>query len=155
MKRNSLALLVAFALIALASLAATKSKESGSGVDKAHLQKVWDGWSTLDTANVSLFYATGPHTFFDIAPLKYSSWDEYQNNVKKVLADYKSAKFTVNDDAQLHSAGNYVWGTATIREEMTHKNGKVEMGNFRWTVVFEKQGGKWLIVHEHVSIPAA
>jgi ketosteroid isomerase-like protein len=27
------------------------------------------------------------------------------------------------------------------------------MGNFRWTVVFEKQGGKWLIVHEHISVP--
>jgi ketosteroid isomerase-like protein len=60
----------------------------------------------------------------------------------------------VNEDAELHSAGNYVWGTATVKEEMTHKNGKVDMGTFRWTVVFEKQGGKWLIVHEHVSVPA-
>jgi SnoaL-like domain len=28
-----------------------------------------------------------------------------------------------------------------------------EMGNLRWTVVFENQDGKWLIVHEHVSAP--
>ena len=28
-----------------------------------------------------------------------------------------------------------------------------EMGNFRWTVVFENEEGKWLIVHEHVSAP--
>jgi ketosteroid isomerase-like protein len=27
------------------------------------------------------------------------------------------------------------------------------MGQFRWTAVFEKQDGKWLIVHEHVSQP--
>jgi hypothetical protein len=27
------------------------------------------------------------------------------------------------------------------------------MGNFRWTVVWENQEGKWLIVHEHVSAP--
>jgi len=33
------------------------------------------------------------------------------------------------------------------------KSGKREMGTFRWTVVFEKQNGKWLIVHEHVSAP--
>jgi ketosteroid isomerase-like protein len=151
MKRTSLALLTCFALMAFASLAATK--EDGGGVTKAHLQKIWDGWSTLDPANVSQYYATGSHTFFDIAPLKYSSWEEYRNNVKNVLADYKSAKLTVNDDAQLHPAGNYVWGTATVQEEMTHKDGKVDMGNFRWTVVFEKQGGKWLIVHEHVSVP--
>jgi hypothetical protein len=29
-----------------------------------------------------------------------------------------------------------------------------EMGNFRWTVVFEKQHGTWLIIHEHISVPA-
>ncbi len=37
--------------------------------------------------------------------------------------------------------------------EMTHKAGKIDMGNFRWTAVFEKQDGKWMIVHEHVSEP--
>jgi len=33
------------------------------------------------------------------------------------------------------------------------KSGKREMGTFRWTFVFEKQGGKWLLVHEHISEP--
>ncbi|MBV9343065.1 MAG: nuclear transport factor 2 family protein [Acidobacteria bacterium] len=70
-----------------------------------------------------------------------------------MLADYKQAKFTVNEDAELHPAGDYVWGTATIKQEMTRQSGKVEMGNLRWSVVFQKQGGKWLIVHEHVSVP--
>jgi hypothetical protein len=28
---------------------------------------------------------------------------------------------------------------------------ELEMGNFRWTVVFENREGKWMIVHEHVS----
>ena len=136
----------------------TSAKEMTAGKvaapDKAYLQKIWDGWATLDTANVAPFYASGPHTFFDIAPLKYSSWDEYQKGVREVLADFKSARFTVSDDAELHPAGKYVWGTATVKEEMTHKNDKVDTGAFRWTMVFEKQGGKWLIVHEHVSAPA-
>ena len=154
MKRHSLTMLICLAVIALGSIAASNSSDKKtSGPDKAHLQKIWDGWSTLDPANVDQFYAPGPHAFFDIAPLKYSSWDEYRKNVVQVVADYKSAKFTVNDDAELHPAGNYVWGTATVKDEMTHKDGKVDMGNFRWTVVFEKQGGKWLIVHEHISVP--
>jgi len=157
MKRYPLALFVCLALIAATSIASTKKpserKASSAAPDKAYLQKIWDGWSTLDPANVGQFYAPGPHVFFDIAPLKYSSWDEYQKTVVQVLADYKSAKCAVNDDAEMHPAGNYVWATATINQEMTHKNGKIDMGNFRWTVVFEKQGGKWLIVHEHVSVP--
>ena len=148
-------LILAVACSALTSPISAKEMTAGKAAapDKAHLQKIWDGWATLDPTNVAQFYASGPHTFFDIAPLKYSSWDEYQKGVRQVLADFQSAKFTVND-AELHPAGNYVWGTATIKEEMTHKNGKVDTGNFRWTVVFAKQGGKWLVVHEHVSVPA-
>ena len=146
-------------LIALSATAQTKkaaSKKAGAAIaapDKAYLQKIWDGWATLDPANTAKFYATGPHTFFDIAPLKYNSWDEYEKGVKGVLAGYKSAKFTVNDDAAIHAHGDLVWATATVKEEMTNKAGKVEMGSFRWTVVFENQDGKWVIVHEHVSAP--
>ena len=29
----------------------------------------------------------------------------------------------------------------------------LEMGNFRWTAIFENQDGKWMTVHEHVSAP--
>lgn len=134
-------------------MSAMKKSTTGPAPDKAHFQKIWDGWSTLDPASVEKFYATGPHTFFDIAPLKYGSFDEYEKGVKTTLAGYKSAKFTVNDDVAIHPHGDLVWATATIAEQMTTKAGKVEMGNFRWTVVFENQDGKWLIVHEHVSAP--
>ena len=133
--------------------ASPKKSATGPVPDKAYLQMIWNGWATLDPANTAKFYATGPHTFFDIAPLKYNSWDEYENGVKGVLAGYKSAKFTVNDDATIHPHGDLVWATATVKEEMTNKAGKVEMGNFRWTAVFENEDGKWLIVHEHVSAP--
>jgi ketosteroid isomerase-like protein len=132
---------------------AMKKTSPGPAPDKAYLQKIWDGWSTLDTTNVAKFYATGPHTFFDIAPLKYENWDEYEKGVKSVLAGYKSAKFTLNDDVSIHPHGDLIWATATLKEEMTSKAGKVDMGTFRWTVIFENENGKWLIVHEHVSAP--
>jgi ketosteroid isomerase-like protein len=117
------------------------------------VQRYWDAWSTLDTANVAKFYASGPHTYFDIAPLKYGSWDEYEKGVKSVVSGYKSAKFTVNDDLAIHPHGDLVWATATISEQMTTLAGKIEMGNFRWTVIWENEDGKWLVVHEHVSEP--
>lgn len=145
---------VAFTVSAFAQARKSSAKKpAGALPDKAYMQKIWDGWATLDPANVATYYATGPHTFFDIAPLQYHSWDEYEVGVKKVMAGYKSATFTVNDDAAVHSHGDLVWGTATVKEEMTTTGGKVEMGNFRWTVIWENQDGKWLIVHEHVSAP--
>jgi len=127
---------------------------AGSGaVDKAYLQKIWDGWATLDVAAEKQYYAQGPHVFFDVAPLKYGSWDEYQAGVSKDLANYKAARFTVNDDAQIHKSGEAYWITSTVASDMTQKSGKRELSTFRWTAVFEKQNGKWLIVHEHVSMP--
>ncbi len=136
-----------------ASALAKPSPRKTAPPDRVYLQAVWDGWATLDPSNVAKFYATGPHAFFDIAPLKYNSWDEYENGVKAVLAGYKSAKFTLNDDLAIHPHGDLAWATATVKEEMTTKAGKVDMGNFRWTAVLENQDGKWLIVHEHVSAP--
>lgn len=140
-------------LLSVAQTAKTKTKKATSGPDKAYMQQIWDGWATLDPSHVAQFYAAGPHTFFDIAPLKYESWDEYQVGVKKIFAGYKSASFTVNDDATVHRQGDWAWGTATVKEDMTTTAGKREMGTLRWTVLWQKQNAKWLIVHEHVSVP--
>lgn len=142
-------------MLAVATLWAEKEKKTAPGpeLDKAYLDKIWHGWATLDAAGQKQYYAQGPHVFFDIAPLKYGSWDEYQAGVGKVLADYKSAKCTINDNVQIHKSGDARWVTATVAFEMTRKSGKIEMGTFRWTAVFERQDGKWLIVHEHVSEP--
>jgi ketosteroid isomerase-like protein len=137
----------------LCILALTFSALASPVPDKALMQKIWDGWAALNPANVAQFYAKGDHAFFDIAPLKYASWDEYQKGATELESGYKAATFTVNDDAQIHNAGQIVWGTATVKFAMTQKSGKQEMGSFRWTVIWQKEDGKWLIVHEHVSAP--
>jgi ketosteroid isomerase-like protein len=152
--KNRIAVLGLVVCLAMAGAGQKASKAGAAGaVDKAYLQKIWDGWATLDAAGQKQYYAQGPHVFFDIAPLKYGSWDEYQAGVTKELGDYKAATFRVNDDLQIHKSGDAYWITATVATDMTHKSGKRDMGQFRWTAVFEKQDGKWLIVHEHVSAP--
>jgi ketosteroid isomerase-like protein len=128
-------------------------KKPSAGPDKAYMQQIVDAWGTLDPSHAAPFYASGPHAFFDLAPLKYASWSEYEVGVKKILADYKSLKLTVNDDAEVHRHGDLAWGTATVKEDAVMKSGKHEMGTFRWTIVWENQGGKWLTVHEHLSAP--
>ena len=74
MKRPA-AILVCLLTLALVGHAKNAPKKSATppAPDKAFLQKIWSGWSTLDPANVAKFYASGAYTFFDIAPLKYES----------------------------------------------------------------------------------
>lgn len=127
-----------------------------SAPDKAYMQKIWDGWETLNADNQTQYYAQGPHVFYDIAPLKYDSWDQYKPTIAADLALYKSGKFKINDDAQVHKASDTLyWCTATIDSDMWTKAGKEEKNVFRWTVLFQKINGKWLIIHEHVSMPQA
>ncbi len=120
--------------------------------DVAFLQEIWDGWATLDAANQTRFYAPGPHTFFDEAPLKYDSWKEFEAGVGKILTSIQSAKFTV-EEPHIHPAGQYAWATALINQDAVLKDGKRDRAILRWTVVFHQESGKWLIVHEHVSRP--
>lgn len=120
--------------------------------DAAYLQKIWDGWATLDAANQTQFYAQGPHTFFDEAPLKYDSWKQFEAGVGKILTSIKSAKFTV-EEPHIHPAGQYVWATALINQDAVLQDGKQDKATLRWTVVFHHEDAKWLIVHEHVSRP--
>lgn len=142
------------ALLALMPGAQAAAGGATTRPDKAYLQKIWSGWDTLDASHQTQFYAQGPHVFFDEAPLKYDSWNEFETGVAKILTSIKSATFTVNDDAQIHPAGsNVVWATATISQHALLNDGSQDNATLRWTVVFEKQNGRWLIVHEHVSRP--
>jgi ketosteroid isomerase-like protein len=161
MQKRSLVSSICLVVIGVCSLSlvgdaqsAKSSTRTGPIPDRAYLQKIWDAWATLDPAQQAQFHAQGPNTFYDESPLKYNSWAEFQAGVTKILGTIKSGTFTVNEDAQLHPAGNYVWGTATVKEDLVMQDGKRDMATLRWTVVFERQDGKWLIVHEHISAPA-
>ena len=134
--------------------ASQKSTGAASGApDKTYLEKLMAGWSSGDPATMAQYYDQGDYTFFDIAPLKYSNWAEYQKGVTDLLKGYKSLKLTLNDDAQIHTQGNLTWAAATVKEDAVTTAGKHELATLHWTVIFEKEGGKWLIVHEHTSEP--
>jgi ketosteroid isomerase-like protein len=153
MKKRYLPLIALLTLSLCAAAQSHKKASAGPAPDKADMQKVLDGWSTLNPADAAKFYAPGPGTFFDVTPLKYASWEEYEAGVRKVLTNYQGIKFTLNDDAVVHAQGDCAWGTTTLKEDALLKNGKHELATLRWTVIWEKRDGKWLIVHDHTSEP--
>ncbi len=118
------------------------------------MQQIWDAWGTLDPANAARFYSKdAERTFFDIAPLKYTGWTEYAAGVKKTFADYSSAKFTLSGSQHVVQRPNMAWATATGHAVLNKKSGAKEEADFRWTVIWEKEGTDWLIIHEHSSVP--
>ncbi len=161
MKVRSL-LLIASCLLTLGfAMAQTTQKTApakrgavAAGVDKAMLQKVMDAWVTLDPNNAAKYYDQAPKdVFYDIAPLKYDGWAEYEKGAKALFDTMQSAKGVVNDDVAVHHSGNLAWATATVRLEMTPKSGSPSITDCRWTSIWEHKGDKWLIVHDHFSAP--
>jgi ketosteroid isomerase-like protein len=118
------------------------------------MQQVWDAWSTLNPDNAARFYSKNAElTFFDLAPLQYTGWSEYSAGVKKVFADYSSAKFTLSGSQHVFQRPMVAWASSTGHGIMTKRSGNKDEFDFRWTVVWQKQGDDWLIIHEHVSVP--
>jgi ketosteroid isomerase-like protein len=122
---------------------------------RAVLTKAYDNWSAMNVDANDAIYASDTDTvWFDIAPLKYQNWTEYKAGVKKLFDGLESLTIKLNDDLVIHRRGNWAWVAYTFEVQMRPKGGKVEGGPGRGTDVLEKRGNQWVIVHEHVSMPA-
>jgi ketosteroid isomerase-like protein len=74
--------------------------------------------------------------------------------VQKNLFDgMVSGALTAKDDLKVNRRGNVAWTTVTGHLSAKMKDGKAMELDIRHTAIWEKRGGKWLIVHEHVSAP--
>ena len=123
---------------------------------KPDFDKLCAAWSTLDTSKVASFYAKDANlVFFDVAPLQYKGWQDYEDGFKHVSADWKSAQLTLGPDFHATELGTIAWATYTVDFIVQPKTGDVMKMQARGTDILEKRGERWLIIHEHVSVPMA
>jgi len=90
--------------------------------------------------------------FIDVGT-EFHGWSDVVAQAPKLFAEYRSLKLTLGDDLQTGGGGDTKWATASIRTELTKKDGDVKRMGARYTAIFEKRGKDWLIVHEHLSVP--
>jgi ketosteroid isomerase-like protein len=129
--------------------------ESATAELKPYVEKVYAAWATLDVTKPAPYYAKDPNLlFFDVAPLKYTGWQAYADGFKQASADWKSAKLEVGPDFQAFKNGNVAWAAYTLHLELETKGGTVQKADARGLDVLEKRDDKWIIVSEHVSMPA-
>jgi ketosteroid isomerase-like protein len=151
MKRLFVAVLVV-STFCLPVLAQKKSADDFEGLIKSY----YAAWNTLNPDNVSFMYAKDADlVFFDIAPLKYSGgWREYSDNFKKnVGPGFSSLVLTPNNDVKVRRNGNMALTTLTFHLSAKQTDGTALEFDARHTIVWEKRGERWLIIHEHISKP--
>ena len=152
-KVGTLSFLAGIAVIFIVAMQ-TRAEQSEQ-VLRELVPRIVASWETFDLAKIEPYYATDADlTYFDLAPLKYNNWAEYRATVPKVLFEPNSSlKLRVNDDLRVHSRGSLAWATFTFGADLTTKQGATSHLDGRWTMVFEKRGKSWIVVHEHVSVP--
>ena len=160
MARKTLRGVAWLALVTLVLAQANTQKQSAAPThpglpDRKLMQQIMDAWATMDPGAAAKYYDQSPDdTFFDDAGgVKFVGWPAYEAGIRKVLVSEQTTKWTVNDDAVVHRAGNDAWGTATVHTEYVFKNGSRQVMEERWTLIWTKKGGNWLVVHEHFSAP--
>jgi ketosteroid isomerase-like protein len=147
-------IVVGILLCASAFAQAKTATKTANVPSPALMSRILAAWSSGNPANAAPFYDKSPaDVFYDFAPLQYKGWTDYEAGVKQALGTFEYLKLTLHDDARVHRSGNIAWGTATWSGEGKLKNGNKLVLEGRWTLVWEKKGANWLVVHEHFSVP--
>lgn len=146
-------------LIAVVILSTARALPGGN--DEATFRKLTDdycaAWSTGNPDNVAKYYAQDDGLiFYDVTPFSYHGWKEYVPGVKKALLDNAAeAKLTAGKDLKITHKSSVAWTTVPMHFYEKTKDGKVVEADLRYTGIWEKRGGSWLLVHEHISVPMA
>ena len=91
---------------------------------------------------------------FDVIPPRQCvGADSFKKNWQGFLDGFKGPVTVENSDLQVFADGKLAYAHYIQHVAGTGKDGKPIDITFRMTDVLRKIGGKWLIVHEHVSVP--
>ena len=131
--------------------------EDSKASNKAQIMETINNWVKAVRAkdvNAVMSHYAPDILLFDLAPpLSYRGADAYWKNWKEWFASWqgpigyemRDLSITVGDDVAFSHSLNRISGTRT--------NGEKTDVWVRATACFRKSDGKWLITHEHVSVP--
>jgi ketosteroid isomerase-like protein len=91
---------------------------------------------------------------FDVVPPRqYVGAKAYQKDWEELFAAYPGLAGVEMSDLSVTSEGNLGYGHNIQHSILTDKDGKKATFIFRVSNGYRKVNGKWLISHEHVSVP--
>lgn len=134
---------------------------------KARLRQYFACWSAdlrapedrhknpLELAD-ALYAPDDDSVYFDLMPpVAHYSWEGFKAGLRNNphFARVASWKLTPNDDARIFRRGDLAWTTNTFGISAKFKDGTALEAQGRVTVIWEKRGDTWWIVHDHASTP--
>lgn len=146
-------------LVAVRAQAQTASPSSSAYTNESQIKALYDNWAKAfearDIDGIMAVYAPGDAVIgYDVvAPLEYKGKDAYRKDYLEFLSQYEGPIHVEYREMRILTSGDL--GVIHALERMT---GKLKNGQpfdlwLRATSAVQKINGKWLIVHDHISVP--
>jgi len=130
-----------------------------TGKNEAEILELYNRWAKAfeagDVDAIMAVYAPGPTLVaYDIVPpLQYKGSDAYRKDYVEFLAQYDGPVHVEYRDMRIFSSGNVGFIHTLERFSGKLKNGQPSDLWLRATSGVVKINGKWIIVHDHISVP--
>jgi ketosteroid isomerase-like protein len=126
--------------------------------DEAEIRQRINSWMealrAMDLEGAMSFYAPDIVSFDLGPPLRHVGASAKERNWVNAFEMYRRPLGYEIRDLTLTVGGEVAFGHSLNRVSGTLKNGNTTDFWLRWTACFRKVDGHWLIVHDHVSVPA-
>ena len=107
-----------------------------------------------DLERVMSLYAPGIVSFDLNPPLRYAGTDKKRHAWQEFFATYTGSVTYEIHDLDVTASGDLAFVHSLNHVHGTLANGHVTDLWVRWTACFRRIDGVWLVVHDHVSVPA-
>jgi ketosteroid isomerase-like protein len=109
--------------------------------------------SAKDIDSVMSFFAPELVSFDLQPPLRYTGAENKRREWQKAFAAFRSIAYEVRElNVTTHGELAFVRGLNNFKGTLA--SGHITEVWVRWTACFRRIDGVWLVVHDHVSVPA-
>jgi uncharacterized protein (TIGR02246 family) len=111
-------------------------------------------WERRDTAFVRTFYAHDTSGVFFFERRQLRGWPLVDTLYRTMFTNASGAVRSRFEVLDVGARGSVAWLAANFRLEVVQPAGDTIVDEGRQSLVFERRGGRWVVVHRHTSFQA-
>lgn len=112
-------------------------------------------WERRDSAFIDRFYAHDSAGTFFFERRQLTGWPRVDTLYRQMFASAAEGRVHSRFDVlDVGARGNLAWLAANFRLEVVGATGDTTVDEGRQSLVFERRGGRWVVVHRHTSFQA-
>jgi ketosteroid isomerase-like protein len=131
--------------------------DSNQNADEAQIRSVLDEFVNAlrvkDRDKILSLYLPDAVTFDVVPPLHYVGAEAYGKSVQRMFEEYRGPIGFETRELNISVGADVAFSHSLVCTSGTLKSGEEADRWLRRTVCLRKIGAKWLIAHEHISLP--